>query len=71
MRIAIGDGMERLLIIHRGALGDCILALPVIHTIQHHHPSAHLTLMGTPSIIKLLIHKDSPYQIVDDFSMKF
>ena len=47
--------MEKILIIHRGALGDLILALPALDTIKYNHQNANFTFMGKPSIIKLII----------------
>ena len=38
---------QRILIVRPGALGDTILAIPIIHTIQRIYPNAHITFLGT------------------------
>ncbi|NIO03706.1 MAG: hypothetical protein GTN74_03575 [Proteobacteria bacterium] len=46
--------IERILIIHQGALGDFICALPALECLRRAFPHAHMTLMGYPRILELV-----------------
>ncbi len=48
------DVLKRLLLIRAGAVGDCLLLLPVLQSLRHHYPEAHIALMGYPSRLRLL-----------------
>jgi len=45
--------MSRILIIKLGALGDVIMATPIIKQIQHHHDRDELSLLTSPPFINL------------------
>lgn len=46
--------VERILIIHQGAIGDFILSLPAIGSFRFHYPNASLTIWGHPEILRLV-----------------
>jgi ADP-heptose:LPS heptosyltransferase len=46
--------VERILIIHQGAIGDFILSLPAIGTFRFHYPRASITIWGHPEILRLV-----------------
>ena len=48
------DKIQSILVIHQGALGDFILALPVLETLRNIFPKAKLILMGFPRILELV-----------------
>ncbi|MGA1823542.1 MAG: glycosyltransferase family 9 protein [bacterium] len=50
--------MEKILIIHRGALGDFILAQPALKTLVKYHPNASFALMGNTSILKVASNEE-------------
>jgi heptosyltransferase III len=56
-RVARGSPQEgpirSLLVIHQGALGDFILALPVLEALREAFPGARSVLMGYPRILEL------------------
>lgn len=39
----------RILVIHAGALGDCVLAVPALTALRRHFPEAYVELAGYPS----------------------
>src|SRR6266849_3608465 len=45
--------MNKLLIVHAGALGDFILALPAIAALRRAYPQARIEILGQPAIIEL------------------
>jgi len=47
-------GVQSILIIHQGALGDFILALPSLETIRKAFPDAKSVIMGYPRILELV-----------------
>jgi len=47
-------GIQSLLVIHQGALGDFMLALPALDTLRKAFPQAKLTIMGYPRILELV-----------------
>jgi ADP-heptose:LPS heptosyltransferase len=47
------EEVRNLLVIHQGALGDFILALPTLENLRGLHPQAKLTLLGYPRILEL------------------
>jgi len=46
--------VQSMLVIHQGALGDFILALPSIETLRKAFPQAKLVIMGYPRILELV-----------------
>lgn len=48
------ENIRSILVIHQGALGDFILALPTIETLRDTFPKAKLVLMGFPRILELV-----------------
>jgi ADP-heptose:LPS heptosyltransferase len=46
--------VNSVLIIHQGALGDFILALPTLGTLRQAFPRAHTVIMGFPRILELV-----------------
>ena len=46
--------VERILIMHQGAIGDFILSLPAIGTFRFHYPRASITIWGHPEILRLV-----------------
>jgi ADP-heptose:LPS heptosyltransferase len=48
-----GPKLESMLVIHQGALGDFILALPTLSTLRHAFPAARPSMMGYPRILQL------------------
>ena len=48
------DKIRSILVIHQGALGDFILALPTIETLRDTFPQARLVFMGFPRILELV-----------------
>jgi ADP-heptose:LPS heptosyltransferase len=46
--------VERILILHQGAIGDFILSLPAIGTFRSHYPRASITIWGHPEILRLV-----------------
>lgn len=46
--------VERVLIIHQGALGDFICCLPALACVRRALPHAHVTLMGYPRILQVV-----------------
>lgn len=50
----LSQPIERILIIHQGALGDFICALPALECLRRAFPHAHMTLMGYPRILELV-----------------
>jgi ADP-heptose:LPS heptosyltransferase len=51
---AYAPGVSSVLVIHQGALGDFILALPAFETLRHAFPHAKLIIMGYPRILELV-----------------
>jgi len=47
-------GVQSMLVIHQGALGDFILALPALETIRKAFPRARSVIMGYPRILELV-----------------
>jgi ADP-heptose:LPS heptosyltransferase len=48
------DKVQSILVIHQGALGDFILALPTLETLRDTFPKAKLVIMGFPRILELV-----------------
>jgi len=48
------EEIRSILVIHQGALGDFILALPAMETLRETFPRAKLVLMGFPRILELV-----------------
>ncbi|MDD3581685.1 MAG: glycosyltransferase family 9 protein [Desulfobacca sp.] len=46
--------VKRVLVWHRGALGDVLLSGPALMALAAHYPEARFTLLGTPSRLTLL-----------------
>ncbi len=46
--------IEKILIIHQGALGDFICCLPALACLRRAFPDAHLTLMGYPRVLEVV-----------------
>ncbi len=69
--MAIPDSMKRpgvqsLLVIHQGALGDFILALPALESLRKTFPYAQSVMMGYPRILELVekrFYADAIYSI--------
>jgi ADP-heptose:LPS heptosyltransferase len=60
------EPVKRILIIHQGALGDCILSLPAIRAFRHHYPDASIEIWGYPEILRLVdrsVYADTIYSI--------
>jgi ADP-heptose:LPS heptosyltransferase len=53
----INHRVHSVLVIHQGALGDFILALPGLDTLRKTFPQARLLLMGYPRILELVDHR--------------
>jgi ADP-heptose:LPS heptosyltransferase len=51
---AKAPGVQSILVIHQGALGDFILALPALETLRHAFPHARSVIMGYPRILELV-----------------
>ena len=51
---AQAPGVSSVLVIHQGALGDFILALPALETLRQAHPHAKSVVMGYPRILQLV-----------------
>jgi ADP-heptose:LPS heptosyltransferase len=51
---AKSDKIRSLLVIHQGALGDFILALPTLETLREAFPRARVVIMGFPRILELV-----------------
>src|SRR4030042_1002350 len=47
-------GVQSVLVIHQGALGDFILALPALETLRKAFPHARSVVMGYPRILELV-----------------
>ncbi len=47
-------GIQSILVIHQGALGDFILALPALETLRKAFPHAKSAIMGYPRILELV-----------------
>src|SRR5512136_1252508 len=47
-------GVQSFLVVHQGALGDFILALPALETIRKTFPHAKSAIMGYPRILELV-----------------
>ncbi len=47
------SGVQSILVIHQGALGDFILALPALETLRKLFPQAKSVIMGYPRILEL------------------
>jgi len=52
-RSADPPGVRSVLVIHQGAVGDFILALPVLETVRKTFPDAKSVIMGYPRILEL------------------
>lgn len=48
------SGAQSVLVIHQGALGDLILALPALETVHKAFPQAKSVMMGYPRILELV-----------------
>ncbi len=48
------DAVHSLLVVHQGALGDFVLALPALKTIREAFPLARAAIMGYPRILELV-----------------
>jgi ADP-heptose:LPS heptosyltransferase len=46
--------VERILIMHQGAIGDFTVSLPAIGSFRFHHPRASIALWGHPEILRLV-----------------
>ncbi len=46
--------MKRILIIHRGSLGDFLLLLPALNALRRQFPQAHIEILGRPEILSLV-----------------
>jgi ADP-heptose:LPS heptosyltransferase len=46
--------VNRILILHQGAIGDFILSLPAIGTFRHYYPYATIEIWGYPDILRLV-----------------
>ena len=46
--------LQSILVIHQGALGDFILALPTLETLKEAFPKAKWVIMGFPRILELV-----------------
>ncbi|MDX1779302.1 MAG: hypothetical protein R3339_10510, partial [Thermodesulfobacteriota bacterium] len=46
--------VERILIMHQGAIGDFILSLPAIGAFRFHYPRASIAIWGHPEILRLI-----------------
>lgn len=46
--------VNRILIIHQGAIGDFILSLPAIGSFRYHYPDASIEIWGYPDILRLV-----------------
>ena len=51
--LKVDRSIERILIIHQGALGDFICCLPALASLRQALPHAHVTLMGYPRILQV------------------
>src|SRR4030042_4921803 len=51
---AQAPGVSSVLVIHQGALGDFILALPALETLRKAFPHAKSVIMGYPRILELV-----------------
>ena len=49
--------VHSMLVIHQGALGDFILALPTLETLRKTFPQARSVIMGYPRILELVEHR--------------
>ncbi|MGQ9646248.1 MAG: glycosyltransferase family 9 protein [Thermodesulfobacteriota bacterium] len=49
-----GGMIRSILIIHQGALGDFILALPALETLREAFPRARVVIMGFPRVLELV-----------------
>lgn len=49
-----GLEVRTMLIVHQGALGDFILALPVLKNLKDHFPHAKVVILGYPRILELV-----------------
>ena len=47
-------GIQSFLVVHQGALGDFILALPALKTVREAFPHARAVIMGYPRILELV-----------------
>jgi heptosyltransferase-3 len=57
-------GADAILIVRPGALGDTILSLPLLASIQSEHPDARITYLGNPTYQDLL-PPDIDFQSID------
>ncbi len=48
------DEIRSILVIHQGALGDFILALPTLETLREAFPTSRMVIMGFPRILELV-----------------
>jgi ADP-heptose:LPS heptosyltransferase len=48
MRRELIDSVQNILVIRAGALGDCLLMLPVLNALRAHFGHAHIDVMGYP-----------------------
>ncbi|GBC83036.1 Lipopolysaccharide core heptosyltransferase RfaQ [bacterium HR10] len=55
---------RRILVIHVGALGDCVLALPALAALDRRFPGAHIELAGHPSPHGLLERRSAVDRVV-------
>ncbi len=55
---------RRILVIHVGALGDCVLALPALAALGRRFPGAHIELAGHPSPHGLLERRSAVDRVV-------
>jgi ADP-heptose:LPS heptosyltransferase len=53
-----------MLVIHQGALGDFILALPTLETLRKTFPEARSVIMGYPRILELVEHRSYAEEIL-------
>jgi len=46
--------MTRILLVHPGAIGDTLVALPVLDALKRRYHQAHLCMIGHPGLLELL-----------------
>src|SRR5438045_6985881 len=55
----------RILIIRPGAIGDALLAFPVILALREYHEASHVTLVSNPAVLELAQHFDVAESVYD------
>jgi heptosyltransferase-2 len=64
-RVNLEPGMQRMLVIRGGAIGDLIVTLPALGALRRAFPHATITLLGTPSRAILAQHPRYVDRITD------